>query len=729
MRQRITHTFLLLAFIALTLVGYAQPSSSQPQLSSDDPISADLETGELIAAGNARFEHEEVVIEAEEIRFNRTTSDITGTGNVRVTRRGLRLVSKFITYNVKTEQFSSEAFRAGFPPLFVEGASFSGTLDELSLEHIRLYYNEPSATSPTLAIRKANVSPDDRVSGEGVGLKLPFLPQIPLPSFSRPLAGTALEAGGTAGYRSSLGAYIEGDVLLPSEGIRWGANLGLYSQRGVLIGPKVELDRNAGGATTELSISAGWIADQGGGAQFDPNGNLIDSGQRGIDILGEAVPRQRYYAEIDFVHKIDDLEIVLRTNPLSDSEIERDFRRELYTERPQPDSFLEINQLIGDDLFLSLFIESNPNHFFRNVERLPEITLQMPLNPIGKTDILHAFKARYLRMQVNGESPAIQPSIPFWPEASSLDTGGPSSWSNLAEINYTLRYPVKLAKGLQITPLAEVSGHGYAYQSQGPASSDMDTSGTRLALGFDAQALISADFDLSSKAWNMVGLRHIIEPTIQGRYIRATGDSALSEVFPTFTATRTDFDLITRRDRPDLDNHVYALRSGIQNTFIARQSDGSHRTLGNAGVFYDTFYDASENQVFSSAYIELSTQPAPWLELTFDRRFDFENSDDEMRVRMRITSGEKWELGFAANFLEDRYDQYQSDVVYHLDTRRSLIASIRFDALTDELTEQIYGVRYRLGRSWEFETYVTFREGAEREDDFAIGLKVRLLDF
>jgi LPS-assembly protein len=713
--------------LLLSLSLFAQP---QPQLSSNDPISADLGTGELIAAGNARFEHEDVVIEAEEIRFNRKSSEITGTGNVRVTRHGLRVVSEFITYNIKSEQFSSKAFRAGVPPLFIEGLSFGGTLDELSLEQIRLYYLEPSKGAPSLVIDNATVVPEESISGKGVGLKIPFLPKIPLPSFERPLAARAHNAGGTAGYRSSLGAYIEGDVLLPSDTLRLGANLGLYTRRGVLIGPKIELDRTSGGATTELSISAGWIADQGESATFDSSGNLLDTGVRGLDLLGDAIPQHRYYAEVDFVHKIDDLEIVLRTSTLSDSEVERDFRSDRYYERPHSDSFLEVNQLIGDDLFLSLIVENNPNDFFRNVERQPEIIFQMPLNPIGKTDLLHAFKARFLRLRVNGSSPVTQPLIPFWPKAIDLRTSGPTSWSTLVEVDYSLRYPIKFGTGFQITPLAEVTGHGYAFETEGPSSKNVDTSGTRLAIGFDARALLSADFALSSKAWNMTGLRHILEPVIQGRYIRATGDSALSEIFPTFTATRTDFDLITRRDRPNLDNHTYALRSGFHNTFIARKDDGTRRTLGNVGIFYDTSYDAYQKRTFSSAYFELTAKPASWLELSVDRRFDFtDNDDNEMRLRMQITSGEKWELGFAVDFLDDRYDQYQSQVVYHLDTRRSLIAAIRFDALTSELTEQTYGVRYRLGRTWEFESYVTFREGAEREDDVAFGLRMRLLDF
>lgn len=711
------------------LLSVCLAAQRQPQLSSDAAITADLETGELVASGNARFEHEEVVIEADHIRFNRKTSEITGEGNVRVTRRGLRVVSAFITYNVESKAFSSKRFRAGTPPLFIEGFAFSGTLDELSLEQIRLYYLEPSSSSPALSVGSARVIPQDRISGKQVGLVLPFLPTVPLPGFDRPLTGAALDATGTGGFRTSLGGFLEGQFLLPGDTLRWGANLGLYTRRGVLIGPRAELATTNGEASTTLSISGGWIADQGEGARFDPNGNLLTPGIRGVDQLGEAIPEQRYFAELDFVHQLDDLEIILRSAVISDSEVERDFRFDRYRQRPQPDAFLEINQLIGDDLFLSLIVERNPNDFFRNVERQPEITIQMPLNPIGKTDLLHAFKARFLQLRVTGSTPTTNHSSPFWSEATALSTGGPTSWSNLIELQYALRYPIKFGRAFQIAPLAEFAGHGFTYENKAISSETLDTSGTRLAVGFDASGLISGDFGLKSKAWNMTGLRHLVEPIVQGRYLRSTGDSALSEVFPSFTATRTDFDLITRRDRPDLDNHLYALRSGIQNTFLARQEDGEQRTLGSLGLFYDTFYDADEKQTFSSAYLEFTTHPAPWLELTLDRRFDFAETDDnEMRLRLRLKSGEKWEWGMAVDFLDDRYDQYQTEAVYHFDLRRSLIAAIRFNAITDELTEQIYGVRYRLGRSWEFETYIAFREGSEREDDFALRLKVRLLE-
>jgi hypothetical protein len=353
----------------------------------------------------------------------------------------------------------------------------------------------------------------------------------------------------------------------------------------------------------------------------------------------------------------------------------------------------------------------------------------MPLNPIGQSNLLHSLKTRYVRLRTIGEEPLLQPTRPFWPEAEALNDGGPEVWSNLAEFNYSLRYPLNWNRALQFTPLAEVALHSYTSEATDSADA-IDSEGARVALGFDLRALIQGDFEVESAPWNIYGLRHIVEPLIQGRVISATGETDLSQVFPTFTSTRTDLDLITRRDRPDYEDELYVIRSGVSNTLIARQADGETRSLADLGLYYDTAYGRGGEQVFSSGYLEFATHPAPWLELSIDRRFDFtDGNEDEMRLRMTLRSAEAWELGFAVDFLDDRYDQYRAEALYHLDSRRALLTSLRFDALRSSLTEQIYGIRYRLGRSWVMEAAISLRDGAEREDDFSFSFKLGLLDF
>ncbi|MFW6353986.1 MAG: LptA/OstA family protein, partial [Verrucomicrobiota bacterium] len=166
--------------LCLLLLLAAVAGAQEPQLSADQPISADLNSGELVALGNARFENEDLVVEAEEIRFNQDSRTITATGNVRVTQPGMRLVSERVTYNIDSGAFTSGPFRAGLPPIFARGQAFEGTLEDLSLQEVNLYYLEPDPASPALSFEEARLDPNDRLRGTGDGLQLPFVGRLPL---------------------------------------------------------------------------------------------------------------------------------------------------------------------------------------------------------------------------------------------------------------------------------------------------------------------------------------------------------------------------------------------------------------------------------------------------------------------------------------------------------------------------------------------------------------------
>jgi LPS-assembly protein len=710
-------------------------SASEPQLSADDPITADFNTQELVARGNARFEHEEIVVEAEEIRFNQTTRVLTATGQVRVTRRGLRIVSERVTYQVDTREFSSGRFRAGSPPLFVEGESFSGNLDEFTLENARFHYLEPDAASPTLIVREARVQPGERVAGKGVRLRLPFLGGIPLPDFERDLDAPTLDIQGQGGYRNRLGVFVQTRVQFPlDEDLRVGANLDLYSRRGVLLGPTLRYRRDLGEDNfTRLSFSSGWIADQGGTT-------------RGVDVLGEKVPFHRYLGDLQLHHRADRLEVVLSTSILSDSEVERDFREERFNAAPHPDSFFELTRIFGRDLFFSVFLERNPNDFFRNLERVPEVTLELPLQPLGERGTLHGFKARYLRLRAWGHDPAVATATDpdalaelrldrnnLWPEASLLRFDAPEGWADLAELTYSLRHPLALHPGVTLTPLFEASLHASRREENGDTvlAAFAEGEGALLAYGFDLEAHLHASFALDNRVWNIRQLRHVIEPVAQFRFFDRQGEGAQGGALPGFTVTRPELDLLMRRDRLfDFDRQLL-LRTGVRNVFLAEGFDGAVRELGTLGLYHDAVKHSGDTLPDRSRlYLELSLRPARWLEFRLDQRLGLKAGDqDEARLRAILRSAEAWELELAADYFEGLYHQYRVEGVYRVSERAALFGGWRLDARRSELTRQIYGLRYTLGQAWEIEAALVFRQGARREDDIGFTAGVRLLEF
>ncbi len=697
--------------------------AAEPELSADEPISVDFETQELVAQGNARFAHDDIIVEGDEIRFDQNERTITATGNVRVTRRGLRIVTEELRYQIDTRHFASGRFRAGSPPLFASGESFEGTIDELEVRGGRFYYQEPVSGSPAITLDEATIIPGERIAGEGVSLDLPWLFGIPLPAFNRELGAPSMSVDGNLGYRGRLGAYIRTEVLAPvNENLRFGGNLDVYSRRGVLIGPALRYRRNLDEGSTEVYVAGGWIADQG---------------DREEDVLLDPIRQDRSYATISAHHRSGDFEAVLQSTFLSDSEFERDFRPDRFSTRPHPHSFLEVNQLLGD-WFLSVFVERMPNDFYRTVESLPEVTLEMPLRPLGDTGWVHGAKLRYQRLRLFGEfnEAAFEryegrlPWLGLWPESELETKDVETSWAGLAEAIYSLRYPMTLNRWVALTPVAEARYESWEGNGSGLPTGTEASDAIHAAAGFDLEATLHGQWDLQNETWSINGLRHLIRPILQYRYLFSDDRTPGYGYFPQFRTTRPEVDMLTRRDRMESRADEHFFRVGIRNSWQTRGANGGVRELLAINLYHDHRTDAAENRALPSTYVEVSTQPARWLEFAWEQRIQTdEGTVEEFRVRSTFRSADSWEVTLAADYFDAIYHQYRIYGSYRLSPTVTAIGSWRYDARLETLTSQLYGLRYQVARSWEIEAGIVLREGAQREDDLSFHLGLRLVEF
>jgi lipopolysaccharide export system protein LptA len=724
---------LLLCLVIATSLSSILPAQ-QMDLSSDDPISYDAGTGALVARGNARFEHQQVLVEADEIRYDEKARTIRATGNVRVTQEGIRLVTRNLTYNIDTKEIESGPFRAGYPPLFIEGESFGGTLGDLVLEEGRVHFREPEALTPTVTFDEATVRDQSRIEAEGVGLDLPLIGGIPLPRLSHDGGATPeIRFDGTMGYRDNLGAYARSEILLPVDD-NWvlGGNFDLYTGRGVLLGPSIQYTAEdpEDKRLVRFELSSGWIADQGE--------------ERGRDLFGDRIDHQRGFAEAELRYVQSNFEALAVTSFRSDSEVMRDFRPGRYRHNPSPDSFLELTQL-WDDRFLSIFIRRTPNEYYGLTERLPEIRLDQPIRPLGETGLHHGGDVsyqRYRRTYAFGAGSIYPPRSIFGDDDISDGFGRMPIDPNVRlragyftadyvqrfDANYVIEGGFEVVSGVQFTPRA-----GVRYTRWEVDGADNPS---RLAteFGFDLTAQGFRDWDYQNKTWGIDGLRHLIRPFLAYRLQPSefSGDESVVPAYEMrpYSPLLPALDLRDRRDGDAIrDRHF--VRLGIEQRLLTRDTKQGTRTLAELDIYQDLVLDLRDGLEDAHAtYWEMRAQPASWLEFAIAQKYlTDEFSLEETRLRATIQSADQWQVSLSFDFLENVYDQYRLEGWYRLNSRFVLIGGIRYDAEREELTRQSYGLRHRISRSWELEYGVEFRKGAEREDNFSLFLGLNLVEF
>lgn len=694
-----------------------------PELSADEPIEFNAETQVLTARGNAVFVDRDVTVRADRIDFFRRENRIVAEGGVRVDQPGFRLITSRLEYAVDTRAFSSGPFRAGVPPLFVEGLSFEGTREEIDFSEVRLHFQEPDPYSPGAQARALRVRPDEGFAVSGLRLGLTRGWTVPAPSMQRSFEVPRAAVRGDVGFRNNLGVYARSRVLLPAgEALSLGANLDVYSARGVLAGPAIRFEeRSDAGNRRFIEASSGLIRD--GSRRF-----------RGVDLLGAPVPRDRWFVEGIWREDHGPWQLAGAATLMRDSEMMRDFRPDAYDFAQQPDVFLE-GRYVADNWEVGLFTRINPNNFHPMVERYPELRLDVLPQPVGASGFVHSAGVALVNYRQSFLDPLAvgNPLLPFF----ALPDPPPGGWELLdapsvfrATVFYRLEHPLELTPWLSFRPLA---GFRQTYYDEGVgARAGRSADYWRGEVGFDLVGHAFATWDVSSRAWRIDGLRHILRPVVRYRWQPTGGDptadlpgyeiDAFSPVLPVL-----DLPFARNLDNAD-ERHV--IRLGLEN-LLHTQRDGGVAELLRLNLYQDINLAAPPGApAWEAFYVQAGLRPARWIEVQLAQRFRTEAvALNETRLRVSLRSAERWTLDFTADYLEGFISQYGLAGFYRVNPRLGLFAQARYDDRLSTVTRHGYGVRQRIGRAWEIDYGLVFNRGTTREDDIQVSLAVRFFAF
>lgn len=702
------------------ITAFPRLDASLPELSALEPLEFDEDSQRLVARGDAMLDFEDTRVRADRITYYQEYGLADADGNVAVTQSGNRLIADRLSYEAGKDVFSVDLLRTGQWPFHISGVSAGGTTEDISIEGATLYYGEPGPFALNVSADQVEYvnAESEYVEMDSATFRIGNVPVFYLPGYTHYLNNSPYYLDLDAGLDSELGAYVQSTAMFPvSSFMRLGANLDLYSKRGVLAGPAAQYIYDSENQQIVGALSTGWIEDQ------------ADDSDLGMDIVGQQIDSTRGFAEWRHKHHIGErITMTASGSYWSDSEVTRDFRDDYYDDNQVPDNFAEA-AYAGDNYIVSAFGRFRPNDFVLTQERLPEVRFDLLPVPIFNTGAYHKASASYAQLRENFDLNA--PALAIEGESDRYD------------LSYRIKRPFTPVPWLTFTPLAGARVTGYENQ-QGvrfpfvAGAPLIEDSFTRdiYELGFDLEMRAFRSYDTVNKTWDINGLRHIVRPVIRYRYYSDPED--LNEIA---AIDRSVFDL----DRPLLDlsdlrnidqiSERHLTRVGFENLFQTRAEGYGSRTLAALNFYQDvlfdkdTRYDGSDEDTLNASWVELVLEPAPWLKFELASRFRTESMTlEELRTRTTLRSGEIWELGLSTDLLNKRIDQYRLDFIYRLNERNALLTDLRFDADSGEFTRFRLGLRSRVGSTWQIIYYLTFREDARRESDVEFGINLTLAD-
>lgn len=703
--------------------------------------------------GNVRLRDTVTLVTADEGHFDVKKQEVTLTGNVVLTREAVRVLADKLIYRVPDKSFVAENVRLGSAPYYAEGASATGTASEITVHKARISYGEPGPWQPTLTADSVTFAPGQRLRSEGAFLGIGHGQVLPFPHFEQNLAAPFVGyATINGGYRSSLGVFAEAGLHVPvALGVRLGGDLGLYSNRGVLVGPSGSYTSGDNGESYRGFFRSGYINDHG---------------DKKTDVLGRPVREDRAFFEWQHQSRLaDNLTLAAQVNWWRDSEVLRDFRPRDFYRVQEPDTFIE-SVYTGQNYFVSAFARLQPNKFERVQKRLPEVRFDLLPTPIGN-GFVERFNASFVRLREEPLPNTIVPPTLIDPAlvGGSTDGGGlrpifiapvPESYqaglietgpitpgtagltfpfrrleSDRLDAYYALERPIVPAEWLTITPIA--GGRMTHYKS--PPSAGNDGTYTRLLgeVGVDAALRASGTFAYKNERWKIDGLRHLFTPRLSYRYMpqadkgRARIPRIDRQAFSTYLQPLGLGDV---RNIDDL-RATNTLRLELDNTLQTRDPVYGARDLVVFNVANDFRFKRlpAEHDV-SEIHTDLALLPATWLQLDVYQSFAPQNFTlRELNTGITLRDGNMWSMRLASNYLSRQLNDYAIDGRFRLNEAYELLTRLNYDARKRRFNEQAYGVAQNLGNTWLISYVVTLYSGPRRESHFGLRVQIDTVRF
>lgn len=730
---------LSLLFLACAAVaGRAQelPALRVEALGPEGSLDYDPRSHSWTATNGVVVHYGNAVLTAQRGSANELTGEVIADGDVRLQRDEMVWVGEHLRYNFLTRQMEAEQFRTGMAPVFIAGSGLRGdvsnrvdsathTLAATKLAHGRgavppgAYYatnavvttDDVSQPFQKVRARSIKIVPGQYVQARDAVLYLGGVPVFYFPYYSRRLSERANQFLSMPGYRSIYGAYLLNSYTwFLNEQFDGTAHLDYRQKRGLGTGADVNAHLDRWG---EASLISYYLHDN------NPQ----------IDTFGPPPPANRQVAWFTYqAAPFTNLTLKSAVRYQSDADVMKEFFERLYDQNPEPSTFFDVEKS-WQNWSLDAYAQPRVNDFFETVERLPDVKLTGYRQQLGNSPVYYESES----------------SFGYFHRVFA-DTNGPVTPDFAAargDTYHQLTLPQTLLGWLNFTPRM---GGRFTYYSQatGPGATTREqyrgVFNTGAELSFKASRLWPG---VQSKLFDVDGLRHIFEPSVN--YVYVPAPSVPPQMLPQF-----DYEMASLRllpiEYPDYNaidsvDSQNVLRLGMRNKLQTKRADGLTNTVDNVvdwDVFTDWRLDPRADQTsFSDVESLLAFKPRSWLTLESETRFDPSASRFNLaRETLTVTPNSRWSWGLTYYYLRQDTNNLPtawgigshvifSSLYYRINENWGLQGSHYYDVTLGKLAEQAYWV-YRDFRSWTGALVVRLRQPGIGPNDFTVGFTVSL---
>jgi LPS-assembly protein len=676
------------------------------EINADDPVKYDPTSGNLVATSNAKLIAGKAGIRADKMEYSAGSKTAMAQGNVNFANSNVFILADSLVCDLGSKPTITVSDGSIYvAPITVDSARLHIEKRYQKLENCTLYVGQPGPFAASISAKNLEIVNLKKVRARSVTFKVLSVPIFYLPKCSFPLAEHPFWLKHSQGLQDSLGLYSRNDFYFrASESVRIGGALDVYTKRGLLFGPALEVKKNTNSAKIFGESKFGFIRDCGDFSRRNPRPSEYK------------VNRNRFFLETnEIVHMGERVDEVASVNWLSDPDMIRNFRPSWYEKNQIADSFADVTYR-GNNYTLSAFTRVRLNNFHDTITRTPELHADILPQRLGDTNVYGMAYVGYTHLKGKDKHGQRR-------ELDKID-------------GYCGAYvPIFHGNWLSITPLAGVRATEYLPHS------GIGHHGRAIAqFGFDVETTFSGRSNFTNETWNIHGIKHIIQLVAQYRYIsRARIKSELVPAIETCTFD-TNLPIIDLSDMRNVDDisTQNLLRIGLKN--LLQTSTGGYlpRDLLRLDIYQDIrlhgntdiILDSGQKIPANNAYILFALHPANWLDFDCYARINTKRATlNEINTSTSLRDGDVWKVSFLTRTLQHDTCQYGIKFTAKPNSRIQFATASHYDARTKKFTEQRFSISSTLARSWHGECALRIRNKASSENKYQFFIKLRLAEF
>ncbi len=673
---------------------FTLPNASSPiEANADGALEYDKVTGRITATSNVVITCGRDILYADRILVETHSGDAYALGNVVLKRGNEEVRAAKLHYNFRTRVSNLDNPSVDSAPFRVLADTITRTADnQYEIQKAKVttcIYPHPHSHYHVRA-RNILLVPGEYMRSWHAVWYLGSVPCFYLPYWKQRLDEPSAWRF-YPGYRSRWGAYL----------------LTSYRQR---LSPRVRAQHHVD-YRTERGFAVGedlrWDLEQGFG---DLSLYFLDDQDPGeVVIGGDAVESQRYRLRLRHTQGLDERTRVLtQVNYLSDAAVLSDFYEREYRQSRQPENYVSVAHR-RDDFTLTVLGNVRVNEFYSNVNRLPEVSLNVFRRQLGDSSIYYESQTAAANLER------------VWPEGSV--TNDYSAFR--VDTAHMIYQPRRLDGWLNVIPRA---GYRGTYYSE---TIDLVRIGTQTVQQADGAVLRNAfeiGTEISYKALKLLvagddGLapwRHVVEPYTDYS-LRFEPNALPDELY--------QFDSVDRLDE------LHQLKIGVRNKFQTKR-DGATVDAADVNLYTKLRLNAEgEQELFDVVTAETEFHPTSWIVLEVDGDYSTQFSVlQRLNTRFRIVQEKYWEVGVEHRYRDQQSNLLAADLTINPNTDWGFNVFGRYEFEGSRVEEQggyvqrnLDCISIRLGGS--VLPGYTRTDGSEQEADYRVLLEIWLTAF